>query len=107
VVEYGRVRFDAGLDAEPMPEPITVTDAGSVQFGAWEVHVAGPARVRSWQSGDRVRTSGGTKSLQDLFTDSKIPREQRKRIPVVEAAGQIVCVGDLVVADGFSARRLT
>src|SRR4051794_38901119 len=107
VVEYGRVRFEP-LQAEvaPKPESITVTEAGSVQFGSWEVHVRGPAVIRSWQPGDRIRTPGGTKKLQDLFTDKKIPREERPRVPVVEADGRVVCVGDLVAADGFSARRV-
>src|SRR4051794_31529032 len=58
VVEYGRVRFDSGPTAKRV-ESIRVTEAGSVQFGAWEVHVAGPALVRAWQPGDRIRTPGG------------------------------------------------
>jgi tRNA(Ile)-lysidine synthase len=107
VVEYGRVRFDDGSEAAPKPESITVTHAGSVQFGTWEVHLPSPAVVRSWQPGDRIRTPGGTKSLQDLFTDRKVPRAERARVPVVEAGGEVVCVGDLVGAGGFSARRLT
>src|SRR3954470_6036425 len=99
VVEYGRVRFDDGSEAAPKPESITVTQAGRVQFGAWEVHVPSPAVVRSWKAGDRVKTPGGTKSLQDLFTDRKIPREERAAVPVVEAGGELKCVGDLVAAD--------
>jgi tRNA(Ile)-lysidine synthase len=63
--------------------------------------------VRSWQPGDRIRTSGGTKSLQDLFTDRKVPREQRALVPVIEAGGEVRCVGDLAHEEGFSARRLT
>jgi tRNA(Ile)-lysidine synthase len=105
VVEYGQVRFTRERDPGPL-EAIEVTQAGSVQFGSWEVRVAGPATVRAWQPGDRIKTSGGTKSLQDLFTDRKIPREERRRVPVVEAGGEVVCVGDLVVAEGFAARRL-
>jgi tRNA(Ile)-lysidine synthase len=106
VVEYGRVRF-SGYEAEPPPEPITVPEAGSARFGSWEVLVPSPAVVRSWQPGDRIRTPGGTKKLQDLFTDKKIPREERHRIPVVEADGEVVCVGDLACTGGFTARRLT
>src|SRR3954451_24279154 len=105
VVEYGRVRFDSG----PRPaqvESVTVTQPGSVQFGSWELHAPGPAVIRSWQSGDRIRMPGGTKKLQDLFTDRKIPREERARVPVVEVGGEVVCVGDLVETDGFSARRV-
>jgi tRNA(Ile)-lysidine synthase len=105
VVEYGRVRFDRGA-AEP-PDPVSTTAPGTVRFGDWEVDVAEPALVRSWQPGDRIRTHGGTKSLQDLFTDRKVPREQRALVPVVVAAGELRCVGDLVADEGFSARRLS
>jgi tRNA(Ile)-lysidine synthase len=106
VVEYGRVRFDDGRPASP-PEPVSVTLPSRIRFGDWEVDAPRPATVRCWQAGDRVRIRGGSKSLQDLFTDRKIPREERRQVPVVEAAGEIVCVGDLVGADGFSARRIT
>src|SRR3954451_22252201 len=37
VVEYGRVRFDSGPPAQRL-ESIEVMEAGSVRFGAWEVH---------------------------------------------------------------------
>ena len=86
-----------------MKHPPAVAEAS---FHRW-IEAPGPAIVRSWQPGDRIRLPGGTKSLQDLFTDRKVPREQRPRVPVVEADGQVVCVGDLVLAAGFSARKLT
>jgi tRNA(Ile)-lysidine synthase len=105
VVEYGRVRFDSG--SAPAPRSVTLATAGTARFGEWEIDAPAPATVRSWQPGDRVRTPGGTKSLQDLFTDRKVPREERPHVPVVEAGGEVVCVGDLVVAAGFRARRLT
>jgi tRNA(Ile)-lysidine synthase len=106
VVEYGRVRF-ASLEATAVPEAVTVAGGGSARFGSWQVSVAAPAVVRSWRPGDRIRTAGGTKKLQDLFTDRKVPREERARVPVVEAGGEVVCVGDLAATEGFSARRLT
>src|SRR3954468_8943665 len=105
VVEYGRVRFDAGTP-DPPPQPIAVASPGSVRFGEWQVELAAPATVRSWQLGDRIRTPAGTKSLQDLFTDRKVPREERARVPVVEAGGEVRCVGDLAGTEGFRATRL-
>ena len=105
VVEYGQVRFDHG-EQEPAPDPVTITLPGRIRFGDWEVEAQPPAIVRSWQPGDRIRTPGGTKSLQDLFTDRKIPREERPRVPVVEVDGEVVCVGDLTHAEGFAARRV-
>jgi tRNA(Ile)-lysidine synthase len=103
VVEYGRVRFDRGPEARP--ETLEIAP-GSARFGDWEIEAPTAATIRSWQPGDRIRTPGGTKKLQDLFTDRKIPREERARVPVVEVGGEVVCVGDIACADGFSARRL-
>jgi len=47
-----------------------------------------PCVVRSWRPGDRLRLLGvgGTKKLQDLFVDRKVPRDVRAAVPVV--AGQ-------------------
>ena len=106
VVEYGRVRFDLG-ELAPPPDPVTLAGPGTVRFGEWEVESGTPVTVRSWRPGDRIRTAGGTKSLQDLFTDRKVPREERPRVPVVESGGEVVCVGDLTRAEGIRARRLT
>src|SRR4051812_41557761 len=105
VVEYGRIRFDSGPQSSP--DPVRLTSPGTVRFGDWEIDASTAATVRSWRPGDRIRTRGGTKSLQDLFTDRKVPREERARVPVVEAGGEVKCVGDLAVAEGFTARRVT
>lgn len=47
--------------------------------------IAWPLVVRNRRAGDRFRPLGlgGTKKLQDLFTDEKVPRAQRDRIPIV------------------------
>ena len=43
------------------------------------------ATVRTWQPGDRMQPMGmsGTRKLQDIFTDAKVPRHWRNRIPLV------------------------
>ena len=54
-----------------------------------------PLTVRSWKSGDRMRPQGlgGTRKLQDLFTDRKIRGEERLRFPIlVDAAGKVLAV---------------
>jgi tRNA(Ile)-lysidine synthetase-like protein len=59
--------------------------------------------VRSWKQGDRFRPAGlgGTKKLQDFFTDSKIPRQKRDSIPIfTDKNGEILAVGNLRVAEG-------
>lgn len=47
------------------------------------VHPLGDILLRSRQSGDRMRLSGGTKPLKKLYIDRKIPAAQRPHIPVV------------------------
>jgi tRNA(Ile)-lysidine synthase len=48
---------------------------------------------------------GGTKTLQDLFTDRKVPRALRRTLPVVEAAGEIVWVAGVALAERAAAPR--
>ena len=58
------------------------------------VRTVGTVRIRSRQTGDSMRLSGGTKSLKKLFIDRKIPASRRSRIPVVcDDAGIIGVVG--------------
>lgn len=57
-----------------------------------------PLTVRSWRTGDRLRPRGGrgSRKLQDLFVDAKVPRDERPRVPVlVDAAGQVLWVAGL------------
>ena len=53
----------------------TVTD--------FPVRPYGTITIRARESGDKIRTSGGTKSLKKLFIENKIPAVQRGRIPVI------------------------
>ncbi|MBP5671737.1 MAG: tRNA lysidine(34) synthetase TilS, partial [Victivallales bacterium] len=50
--------------------------------------------IRSWLSGDRMVPFGQTKEkkLQDIFSDAKIPREKRHRLPLVCADDTIIWV---------------
>jgi tRNA(Ile)-lysidine synthase len=61
--------------------------------------------VRAWREGDRMRPAGlgGSKSLQDLFTDRKVPRAVRRLLPVIESAGEIVWVAGVAVGERFKA----
>ena len=43
----------------------------------------GTITIRARESGDSIRTSGGTKSLKKLFIEQKIPAAERGRIPVI------------------------
>jgi tRNA(Ile)-lysidine synthase len=119
VAEYGTLRFTRAGDTEP-PAPVELAVPGRARFGDWEVEASlrGPGDVavtdvgsavtiRSWRDGDRMRPSGlgGSKSLQDLFTDRKVPRALRRTLPVIEAGGEIVWVAGVAVDERFVARE--
>jgi tRNA(Ile)-lysidine synthase len=125
-VEHGHVRFASGPDAAPGEATLVVP--GACHFGSWEVRadleagvppadgpdlaVLDPAAlgnsvtVRSWREGDRIRPLGlgGTKSLQDLFTDRKVPRSLRHALPVVTANERVAWIAGVAVSEEFVAR---
>ena len=77
--------------------------------GIGEVAVSAPALgssvvVRAWEEGDRMRPVGlgGTKSLQDLFTDRKVPRALRSSLPVVCVGDEIAWVAGVAVGERFA-----
>jgi tRNA(Ile)-lysidine synthase len=119
VAEYGTLRFTRAREGAP-PAPVALPVPGRVRFGDWEVEAlpAAPgdvsvaaepfgagATVRSWREGDRMRPVGlgGTKTLQDLFTDRKVPRALRRTLPVIEARGEIVWVAGVALDERFVA----
>jgi tRNA(Ile)-lysidine synthase len=59
--------------------------------------------VRTWREGDRIRPLGmhGTKTLQDLFTDRRVPRSLRHRLPVVIAGERVAWVAGVAVSEEF------
>ncbi|MGH2924109.1 MAG: tRNA lysidine(34) synthetase TilS, partial [Solirubrobacterales bacterium] len=123
-IEHGHVRFAAG--AEPDPGEALLTVPGSCRFGRWEVRASlrerppapedpdtalldperidSPLVVRAWRDGDRIRPLGlgGGKSLQDVFTDRKVPRSLRRTLPVVTSGGRIAWVAGVVVSQEFA-----
>ncbi|MGO9579588.1 MAG: tRNA lysidine(34) synthetase TilS [Desulfobaccales bacterium] len=83
---------------EPWPPPET----------AWldAARVSPPLEARAWRPGDRFWPQGapGPKKLQDFLVDAKIPRWLRSHIPLVTAAGEIVWVAGVRVADPVKLR---
>ena len=59
--------------------------------------------LRPWRLGDRFRPLGlpGAKKLQDFFVDAKVPREERRRIPLLVAGERIAWVVGHRIADEF------
>ena len=120
VAEYGTLRFSLAPDEREAPEPVDLAVPGTARFGGWIVEARiGPggdeelaaealgrsAVVRAWRPGDRIRPAGlgGSKSLQDLFTDSKVPRALRRVLPVIEANGEIAWVAGVAIGERFRA----
>ena len=121
--ESGLIRFAAGREPEHLPASLAVP--GTCRFGRWEVRAelrpmplepAGPdiatldaaalgseLEVRAWRDGDRMQPLGlqGSKTLQDLFTDSRVPRSLRHTLPVVASGGRIAWVAGVAVSDEF------
>jgi tRNA(Ile)-lysidine synthase len=119
VSEYGTLRFTRDPDAPP-PDPVELPVPGRTRFGDWEIQATlrGPGdvtvsaealgaavTVRAWREGDRMRPVGlgGTKTLQDLFTDRKVPRALRRTLPVVEAGDSVVWVAGVALDERFAA----
>ena len=65
--------------------------------------------VRSWRDGDRMRPLGlgGSKSLQDVFSDRKVPRGLRRSLPVVLSEDEIAWVAGVAVSDLFKLEQGT
>jgi tRNA(Ile)-lysidine synthase len=126
VAEYGELRFEP-LDGDPAPPaPVRLAIPGAVSFGGREVRcelaeptletgvldrlALGPELlVRSWRPGDRIAPLGlgGTKTLQDLFVERRVPRRERDRVAIVEAGGEIAWVAGLAMSERFKVTPAT
>ena len=126
VVEYGNPRFEhvgqASLPAQGrqgcLPHVRLTTERGTgwrkdhgkgagilpaeASFDADKVGDS-PIEVRSYRLGDRIAPSGmeGSRKLQDIFTDQKVPRAQRPSIPVVVCRGEIIWIPGYRTARGW------
>ncbi|MCE5197479.1 MAG: tRNA lysidine(34) synthetase TilS [Armatimonadota bacterium] len=80
------------LGAAKLPANEAFIDFGSVR---------GMIRVRSLQHGDRIVPLGmkGSKKLQDVFVDKKIPKPQRARVAVLVDAEKIIWVPGVVSSE--------
>jgi tRNA(Ile)-lysidine synthase len=120
VAEYGAVRF-TGAAAAPAAGPVELPVPGRVAFGGWTVECGVSALVaadgvldraalgsepvvRAWRPGDRMAPIGlrGTKSLGDLFTARRVPRERRAAWPVVAAGEEIAWVPGVATGQRFA-----
>ena len=92
LVRAGRLRGRTRLEPEPGRERF---DAGQVGHRV---------TLRLWQPGDRFQPIGlpGAAKLQDLFTNAKVPRaERRRRVLGVTGSGEIFWVEGLRIGERF------
>lgn len=72
--------------------------------------LSAPLMLRAWRAGDRIQPKGmggQSKKLQDFFTDSKLSREERSRIPLLVAPEGILWVVGRRENERFVARKST
>jgi tRNA(Ile)-lysidine synthase len=115
-----RMREGLAIVRDPVavPEPL-VLSSGVIASAAWGIRIrVGPASevrwrwrsvlpgdaavVRSRRPGDRIRTTGGTRKVQDVLTDAKVPRVLRDLVPMITVGDAVVGVVGLTRLDGTS-----
>jgi tRNA(Ile)-lysidine synthase len=118
VVEYGKVRVEPAAPSPSALAPVVVPVPGEVAWGgrtlraergAFDVadgtlaDVGDEVEVRAWRHGDRMRPLGlgGSRTLQDLFTDRKVPRAMRATLPVVVVRGEIAWIPGVATGERF------
>lgn len=59
--------------------------------------------ARSWRHGDRMRPYGlkGSKKIQDIFSDAKVPVMLRQRLPIFECGKEIIWIPGYRIAEGW------
>ncbi|MGH3031590.1 MAG: tRNA lysidine(34) synthetase TilS [Gaiellaceae bacterium] len=69
-----------------------------VRWGKWMLEARVPGlRVRGWRAGDRL----GSRKVQDVFVDAKVPRSEREAWPLVVRGDEVVAVPGLAAAPGY------
>ena len=94
---------DVSLDSAPsLPDGIyeAMFDYGELRF---------PLIVRNRRQGDRFQPHGmqGTKKIKDFFIDTKVPRCERDRIPMLICGDEIVWVIGFTTNERFKIERQT
>jgi len=109
VVEYGQPRLEQEGRLESLPHVCLTTQPGTgwkrdcaPEIGALPAEASfdaervggSPIMLRGFEPGDRMEPLGmeGSRKLQDIFTDAKIPKAQRASVPVVVCRGEIIWI---------------
>lgn len=90
-----------GLVRERYPRAGTLPARASFSATVWNRR---SIMVRSWRAGDRMAPWGmtGTRKVQDILVDQKIPRAERSRVLVLECEGEIIWVPGYRVARAWA-----
>lgn len=121
VVEYGKPRFE-DQPCQPLEtawaltmEPGTGWKKDESQLGTLPAAASVSAEkvgdrkleVRAIRPGDRITPFGmdGTRKLQDILTDQKIPQARRNRIPVVLCEAEIIWLPGYRIARGWELKN--
>ncbi|MDO9541947.1 MAG: tRNA lysidine(34) synthetase TilS [Kiritimatiellia bacterium] len=100
------VTTDIGLGIwRERTKPGQLPARASLSLKAWRRH---EIWARDWRAGDRMRPYGlaGTKKVQDIFGDAKVPVALRHRLPIFECAGEIIWLPGYRIAKGWEVRNL-
>ncbi len=99
-----RLRIEAAIRpgiVRERPRPVGVWPArASLSLKAWRRR---RLVARAWEPGDRMRPLGlgGSKKVQDLFTDKKVPPDWRRRLPLIVCGGDIAWIPGFRIAEGW------
>ncbi|HBA85267.1 MAG TPA: tRNA lysidine(34) synthetase TilS [Verrucomicrobia bacterium] len=97
-------RWDKGIIRQKtsvgqLPSEVSL-DAGVVKRASGLV-------IRSWRAGDAIRPLGmtGSRKLQDLFVDAKLPKALRKTTPILACRKEVVWLAGYRVARGWEVKK--
>ena len=86
--DSGVLRMDSSLGGEDARQALSKVGVDEGREALLDADsLESPLTVRTWLPGDRYLPLGapGTRKLQDLFTDRKVPATRRGRLPVILA----------------------
>jgi len=92
-IEASMTDSDFAVGAEFANQRV-VLDADTLEFGS--------LIVRTWHGGDKIAPlgmNGHHKKVGDIFTDAKVPREERRRTPLIADARGIIWVVGYCIAE--------
>ena len=102
--ELGRPAFAGPASADPR-RGRGGPGAGPIGPGVLDAAALEPEglTVRGWRPGDRMAPLGlgGTTSLADLFAARRVPRAERRSLPVVTSAGEVAWIPGVATGERF------